>query len=718
MEQQKKFNVGSAEAEDLLTKLVFVIAPIARLTESLHQYDPSLVTQTIHLSEKLHALDAFSVSPTIDSFGFSQQLPLANQVQSTSTSNPPSRRASTQILSSMDSVSASSVTTMSASATSMLTSQSSLPRSLSQPPSQNPSRSQSNISSMSSIPRSFSASLSKQSLDKLMISSNEKDIDQLNSKSMPGIRRFGELGRSVSFSVNAGSVRKSRSRDNLFEEIQRKLVGSKSEADLEKLAQEPDQGKHKNEETRRSEIEPSPPHPGTKGEETIKTISNIEVAPKSIQGSNNLKSPLLRTGNNENEAETAVTQINEADFVSVVSPHVPLTSSLKPSELINEQAFDLSVPPKLPVKKTYDRRIDSPSSAIGVDNRRISKSSIDISNPEKQTKKPVFNFFKSIKSAFKPSITSSSIPRSHDYSYSPRSPTFNTSLPTVSEPAATERPPVPTALPLKRTETTESTKSNHSAKSWVSGVDNTSWPNFVSSFLSGKNTSSAKQSGGTSASNSPNSTPSNSPQPFYTSSIKSTVSDIPSLPSPTLLSLHKSSPLAPDTSSLNSSSSSALRQSNPASGVSTMRKDKTKLNQEETLCRICEEIIETRFMEVHSQVCKIAQELEVEMYNCDLRLRKLVGTITKWRNEVTDSPGTDSYVKVIDYLIKVANRLANIDEKRPDASIKCKKYTSKIRRNILGESSTNSTASSHGKWNNEKLTMLAKRVVEVCHSVL
>src|SRR5256885_180465 len=52
------------------------------------------------------------------------------------------------------------------------------------------------------------------------------------------------------------------------------------------------------------------------------------------------------------------------------------------------------------------------------------------------------------------------------------------------------------------------------------------------------------------------------------------------------------------------------------------------------LCRICEEMIPSHELDVHSEICAITTDYAIKLQECDGRLRRLVGDVAKRKAEI------------------------------------------------------------------------------------
>ncbi|CAG8541479.1 11750_t:CDS:10 [Ambispora leptoticha] len=105
------------------------------------------------------------------------------------------------------------------------------------------------------------------------------------------------------------------------------------------------------------------------------------------------------------------------------------------------------------------------------------------------------------------------------------------------------------------------------------------------------------------------------------------------------------------------------------------------------LCRICEEMIPSHELDVHSETCAITTEYAIQLQNCDGRLKKLVGDVAKRKAEIMvverNTPYRDYYiVNDAQNMEDIGLKAANIKEtsNRRDALRKCEKYANKLAR--------------------------------------
>jgi len=52
------------------------------------------------------------------------------------------------------------------------------------------------------------------------------------------------------------------------------------------------------------------------------------------------------------------------------------------------------------------------------------------------------------------------------------------------------------------------------------------------------------------------------------------------------------------------------------------------------LCRICEEMIPSHELDVHSEICAITTDYAIKLQECDGRLHRLVGDVAKRKAEI------------------------------------------------------------------------------------
>ncbi|CAG8437191.1 10667_t:CDS:10 [Ambispora gerdemannii] len=117
------------------------------------------------------------------------------------------------------------------------------------------------------------------------------------------------------------------------------------------------------------------------------------------------------------------------------------------------------------------------------------------------------------------------------------------------------------------------------------------------------------------------------------------------------------------------------------------------------LCRICEEMIPSHELDVHSETCAITTEYAIRLQNCDGRLKKLVGDVAKRKAEIMDrnTPYRDYYnVNDAQTMEHIGIKAANIKEtsNRRDALRKCEKYANKLAR-LVEEMEKNTARDDH-----------------------
>ncbi|KAL7747020.1 hypothetical protein RI367_007633 [Sorochytrium milnesiophthora] len=327
------------------------------------------------------------------------------------------------------------------------------------------------------------------------------------------------------------------------------------------------------------------------------------------------------------------------------SPFVrpPRTSSLSGTSALNTNTLYASSPnlgtsKPSPLTPSPDVAYQSDVENGSESSHRSRSASVALSGPEpasKPSKSRPFSFFKSLRTALSGSSTSSSSASSRPFPLSLTSPS-----PTKSRPQS----------PLIGPRATE----NVSSPSAASATSYEYVPVYDSS--------------GHSAAASPATAP--SPLPHHIS--------IPPT-SDTDLRENAGTTSSPSLSRPGSSPSSPFFPSSMfGSGYFSKRKSSVP-TPNLILCRICEEMVDVETLEDHTRTCKVSQECEMNLYNCDLQMRKLVALAVKRRNRLAEQFSEDHPILSDSrYVIKLGSRLADLDEKRDDALAKCRKYQSKL----------------------------------------
>jgi vacuolar-type H+-ATPase subunit H len=179
------------------------------------------------------------------------------------------------------------------------------------------------------------------------------------------------------------------------------------------------------------------------------------------------------------------------------------------------------------------------------------------------------------------------------------------------------------------------------------------------------------------------------------------------------MSSRSSSPLRPERGSLpelnrtNAFPNPSLKQMTRANSESSVSVKPVG----QVVCRICEELVESSGLEAHTKLCKISEDLELKIYNLDVRIRKVISHVIKRKNQLEGalmgspilgqgSPFLPSSPEIselsrswtdrkqnwnqtrateeADHLIRYASRIADLDEKRQDSIHKCQKYIRKL----------------------------------------
>jgi hypothetical protein len=72
----------------------------------------------------------------------------------------------------------------------------------------------------------------------------------------------------------------------------------------------------------------------------------------------------------------------------------------------------------------------------------------------------------------------------------------------------------------------------------------------------------------------------------------------------------------------------------PSSVPNTMINSGFSMPHDYILCRICEEMIPSHELDVHSEICAITTDYAIKLQECDGRLRRLVGDVAKRKAEI------------------------------------------------------------------------------------